>query len=164
METRERHATFEDTVSQLRFSVQCVPFDVLGLIFSELRYGILTALVYPMFVCRSWRNSLNEHPTLWRKITIPAQNFIPNTPRCGRESLNARLKIHPEHNCDAPLDISIGFPGSQEIHDTCTHRAQWHTLERRHDIKHCAEVKDRHLCLQLVLEALAGDEGNNMKC
>ena len=26
-----------------------------------------------------------------------------------------------------------------------------------------AEVKDRHLCLQLVLEALAGDEGNNMK-
>ncbi len=154
---REQRSIVEDTVSPLRSFVapiQRLSFDVLGLIFREAQNHARTSLAGLMLVCRSWRDAVIGHPTLWSYIHFARQDFIPKTLRRGRAPPIVRL--HLERSRDAPLDIAIGFPKSEHIHGTCVH-------EVYHHIADCPEVENSHLRLQFSLETLAGDEGKNMK-
>ena len=63
-----------------------------------------------------------------------------------------------------PLDIHIGLTRSQDIHDTC-----WGILRRIHILRgqatdrRLSRVKNKQLCIQLLLGTLAVDEEKNMK-
>jgi hypothetical protein len=149
---------------------QCLPFDVLGLIFGELvfdasQYDPFTALTELMLICGSWRCAVIGHPTLWSNIEFVPQDFITwKTQHRGLVPPIARVKIQLTRSRNALLNIAIKFPDSQEIHDTCTH-GTYSIIGAgiRHGIEDCPGVKDRHIGLQLLLKTLAGHEGKTIE-